>query len=149
VRPAALKTQSSAGGVIFRKHGGQPEVALIAVKGGTVWCLPKGLVDRGETPEETAVREVGEETGLRGRIVDRIGQITYWYYAKEENAKYKKTVSFYLMEFEGGSTADHDFEVDEASWFPIEEAVSKATYKGDREILLKAKDKLLHGKDNP
>ncbi|MBI4690207.1 MAG: NUDIX hydrolase [Nitrospirae bacterium] len=135
-----MRTQVSSGGVIFRRNNDMTEIALVAVKGGNVWCLPKGLVDRGERPEETAVREVQEETGLRGRIRDKIGDISYWYYIRGENARCRKTVHFYLMDYLSGSTDDHDSEVDKASWFSIDEAISKVSYKGDREIIKKAKE---------
>lgn len=140
MRPASIRTQVSSGGVIFRRNNDMTEIALVAVKGGNVWCLPKGLVDRGERPEETAVREVQEETGLRGRIRDKIGDISYWYYIRGENARCRKTVHFYLMDYLSGSTDDHDSEVDKASWFSIDEAISKVSYKGDREIIKKAKE---------
>lgn len=150
MRPATLRFQVSSGGIIFRRRGGKVEIALIAVKGGNVWCLPKGIVDKGENPEETALREVREETGLTGRILGRIGSISYWYFIKEENAKCKKTVDFYLMEYEKGSTKDHDWEVDEASWVPIEEAAERASYKGDRRIIEKAKEMITeHVRKNP
>jgi len=138
-KPATIKTQVSSGGVIFRVNNGVTEIALVAVKGGNVWCLPKGLVDRGEKPEETAVREVNEETGLKGKIKDRIGEISYWYYIKGENARCRKTVHFYLMEYMAGNTKDHDAEVDDAAWFPINDALNKVSYKGDKEIIEKAK----------
>lgn len=95
MKPAALKTQVSSGGVIFRKNNGIVEIALIAVKGGNVWCLPKGVIDKGEIHEMTAIREVEEETGLKGKIIDKLGKITYWYYIKDKNAKCKKTVHFF------------------------------------------------------
>jgi 8-oxo-dGTP diphosphatase len=142
MKPASLKRQISSGGVIFRRRGGDVEVALVSVKGGRNWCLPKGLVDRGETPEITAVREVREESGLSGKIIDRLGDITYWYYIQGENAKCRKTVHFYLMEYESGSTSQHDFEVDEADWFPIDAAIGRISFKGDREILEKARERL-------
>jgi 8-oxo-dGTP diphosphatase len=142
MKPAALKTQVSSGGVIFRKHGDIFEVAMVAVKGGNVWCLPKGLIDKGEDPEKTALREVREETGLKGKVIEKIGEITYWYYIKDENSKCKKTVHFFLMGYESGDVSNHDWEVDNASWFPIDEALRKATYKGEREIIQKAKDVL-------
>ncbi|TAL22460.1 MAG: NUDIX hydrolase [Nitrospirae bacterium] len=134
-----MKNQVSSGGVIFRTNADKTEIALIAVKGGNVLSLPKGIVDKGESPEETAVREVREETGLRGRIKDKIGEISYWYYIKGENARCRKTVHFYLMEYLSGSTKDHDAEVDDAAWFPLDEALGKVSYKGDREIIEKAK----------
>ena len=143
-RPAALTKQTSAGGVIFRRYDGGFEIALISVRGGTAWCLPKGLVDKGETPEMTAVREVREETGLNGRVVDRLGEISYWYYIREENMKCRKTVSFYLMEYLSGDTAGHDLEVDSAEWLTLDEALKKVSYKGDRSIIEKAQT-LLQG----
>ncbi len=142
MKPASLKRQISSGGVIFKRHGEDFEVALISVKGGRNWCLPKGLVDRGETPEVTAVREVREESGLSGKIVDGLGDITYWYYIPGENAKCRKTVHFYLMEYVSGSTSQHDLEVDGAEWLPIDAAIERISFKGDREILEKARQRL-------
>ena len=147
IKPAALKTQVSSGGVIFRRYDGSIEVAMVAVKGGNVWCLPKGLIDKGEVPEKTAIREVAEETGLKGRIIEKLGEITYWYYIKEENIKCRKTVHFFLMEYEGGDVSNHDWEVDDASWFQIDEALKKASYRGEKEIIEKAREKLTDGKD--
>jgi 8-oxo-dGTP diphosphatase len=143
MKVASLKTQVSSGGIIFRKHNGITELALVAVKGGQVWCLPKGLIDKGEVPEKTALREVEEETGLKGRIIEKLGEITYWYYIKEENIKCKKTVHFFLLEYEAGDVSKHDWEVDNAAWFPIDEALKKARYKGEREIIEKARKILL------
>jgi 8-oxo-dGTP diphosphatase len=142
VKPASLKRQTSSGGVIYRKTGSGIEVALVSVKGGRHWCLPKGLVDKGETPELTALREVREESGLTGKIVERLGDITYWYYIQEKNIKCRKTVHFFLMEYVEGDTADHDLEVDDAEWFPIETALNKISYRGDRGILEKASSML-------
>lgn len=147
IKPAALKTQVSSGGVIFRRYDGSIEVAMVAVKGGNVWCLPKGLIDKGEVPEKTAIREVAEETGLKGRIIEKLGEITYWYYIKEENIKCRKTVHFFLMEYEGGDVSNHDWEVDDASWFLIDEALKTASYRGEKEIIEKARKKLIDGKD--
>ncbi|MBI5100817.1 MAG: NUDIX hydrolase [Nitrospirae bacterium] len=141
-KPAALKRQTSSGGVIYKKSGDDILVVLVSVRGGKFWCLPKGLLDRGETPEMTAVREVREESGLSGRIVEKLGDINYWYYVKGDNIKCRKTVHFYLMEYLSGDTADHDFEVDSAEWFTIDEAIGKISFKGDKGILLKARARL-------
>jgi 8-oxo-dGTP pyrophosphatase MutT (NUDIX family) len=142
MKPVSLKTQVSSGGVIFKRDDNAVDVALISVKNGSVWCLPKGVIDEGESPENAAVREVSEETGLRGRILHKLGEITYWFHIREENAKCKKTVHFYLMEYESGDVSEHDWEVDSASWFPIDEAIEKAKYKDEKEMLKLARKKL-------
>ena len=142
MRPASLKRQTSSGGVIYRKSDRGVEVVLILVKGGRIWGLPKGLMDKGETPEMTAVREVREESGLDGRIIEKLGDISYWYYIQAENMKCRKTVHFYLMEYIGGNTSQHDSEVDTAEWFPLEEAIQRISYQGDKTILEKEKKKL-------
>ncbi len=133
--------QVSAGGVVYRWTGSRPEVVLIARSGGTVWCLPKGLVEQGEGVRGTALREVQEETGVRGEIVKKIGQVNYWYIGREEEkpVRFFKTVHFYLMRYLDGDVRRHDWEVEDARWFPIEEAIARATYKGEREILEKAR----------
>lgn len=141
IKPASLIKQISAGGVIFRKTASGVEIALVSVR-GKAWCLPKGIVDKGETPEMTAIREVREETGLTGKIVDKLGDISYWYYIKGENAKCRKTVSFYLMEYVRGDTSDHDAEVDSAEWLSFDAAFEKISYRGDRSILEKANSRL-------
>jgi len=135
-----IKRQVSSGGVIFHDLKGNIEIALVAVKDKTVWCLPKGLVDNKERPEMTALREVREETGLTGQIIDKIGQISYWYFSKEDKSRIHKVVHFYLLRYLEGSTEDHDYEVDEAKWFNIDEAMDKLSYKGEKEILQKAKE---------
>ncbi len=142
MKPARIKREVSSGGVIFRRRDDKVEVGLIAVKDGKIWCLPKGLIERGEDEEDAALREVQEETGLRGRIVDKIGDVSYWYYIKEENVKCRKTVHFFLIEYMGGDTKEHSWEVDKAQWFEIDEAISVLSYKGERDILRKAKEML-------
>ncbi len=147
MRPATIKTQVSSGGVIFRRTAANTlEIALVAVKDGRIWSLPKGIVEKGEKTPDAAVREVREETGLSGRIVEKIGDISYWYYIKEDNAKCRKTVHFYLIEYVSGDTANHNWEVNDAEWFPLEEALNRVSYKGDREIVRKATEMLLAGK---
>ncbi len=138
-----VSIQTSAGGVIYRPSSGGPfpfvEVALVSVKGGKVWTLPKGKVDGKERLEETALREVSEETGLKGELAGKLGEITYWYYLPDKT-RCKKTVHFFLMKYLSGSTKDHDWEVDDAAWFHVEDAIRAVSYKGDREMLEKAKE---------
>ena len=138
MRPPGLVDRYSAGGVVFRPAGGGAEVALISVKGGAVWTLPKGLVDKGESVKDTALREVREETGLSARIIEELGEVKYWYYIRSDNCKCRKTVMFYLMEYIEGNVEDHDSEVDDAAWVPLGEAPAMLTYGGDLEVLKRA-----------
>ena len=139
---ARVKFEISAGGGVFRRRDSEVEVAMIGLKGGEVWALPKGLVEKGESLEVAALREVKEETGLAARIVDRIDKIDYWFYWKEGDSKVKhhKIVYFYLMEYIGGSIADHDYEAEEVRWFRIDEAIEVASYKSEKKVLKKAKE---------
>ena len=132
--------QLSSGGVVFRRIDHKAEIALIAVKDGRVWCLPKVLVEKGENIARTAHREVKEETGLDGRIIKLIGNIHYFYVSKEEGVAKRifKIVYFFLMEHTGGDVKEHDSEVNDCRWFPIEEAIGKVEYKDEKDILLKA-----------
>ncbi|MBF0329490.1 MAG: NUDIX hydrolase [Nitrospirae bacterium] len=137
-RPATIKHMHSAGGVIFRFVEAAPQVTLIANKNSTIWTLPKGMINRGEEREDAAVREIREETGLSGRVLEMLGEKAYWFFLKNENLKCRKTVTYYLVEYIEGSTDDHNWEVDEARWFGIEDAMNTLSYKRDKEILKEA-----------
>jgi 8-oxo-dGTP pyrophosphatase MutT (NUDIX family) len=130
-----LETQevTSAGGVIFRDRNNSIEVALIL--NGNRWCLPKGLIELGETTREAALREVREETGLQGKVIKKIGQINYEFI---RDKLYFKTVHFYLIRYIAGSTQNHDSEVDKANWFPIQKALELLAHFSERSILEKA-----------
>jgi len=131
------KIEVSAGGVVFRLFRGRTRVCLIATRGGETWQLPKGLVERGEPLEEAAEREVREETGLRARVLERLDKIDYWYVWREdgERVRIHKFVHFFLLRHLGGSTRQHDFEVEEARWFPIEEAERALTFENEKHVL--------------
>ena len=146
MKPAVLKHLHSAGGVIYRKTDNTFKIALIAIKDSTVWTLPKGIIDKDEKPEQTAVREIEEETGLTGRITDKLGEKSYWFSLKGENVKCRKTVTYFLLEYIEGAITKQCTEVDDAIWIDIDEALKQLSYKNDREIVEKAKEKIL--KDN-
>ena|SRR3989338_6969283 len=138
-----MKTRrhTSSGGVIFKAKEDGVQVILIShhnQKGKLIWCLPKGSVEKGESLQETALREVREETGVVGRILEKIGQIQYWFYSKEEETKIFKTVHFFLLEYLQGDEKDHDSEVDEARWMEISQALGMLTHDSERAIMEKA-----------
>ncbi|OGO50636.1 MAG: hypothetical protein A2148_00750 [Chloroflexi bacterium RBG_16_68_14] len=131
------RMEISAGGVIYHRRRGQPVVCLIATQGGQVWQLPKGLIERGEKPEEAATREVAEETGLRGELLRRLDKIEYWYVWDDgsERTRIHKLVYFFLFRYTGGSTEDHDEEVDDACWFLLAEALERLSFENERRVL--------------
>jgi 8-oxo-dGTP pyrophosphatase MutT (NUDIX family) len=136
----------SAGGVLVRSVGGRPMLAAIRPQGkrAGVWALPKGLVDPGESPAETAVREVREETGMDGRLVEKLGDVKYVY--TRDGERIFKVVSFYLLRAGRGRIGDIDesmrVEVAEARWLPLEEAPQLLAYRGEREMAALAWEKM-------
>jgi 8-oxo-dGTP pyrophosphatase MutT (NUDIX family) len=135
--------EHSAGGVVIRRNDGDVDVALAARrtrKGDLAWGLPKGLVEEGEAPEQSALREVREETGLEAEILEPLGDISYWYVWEDE--RIRKKVTFFLMEATGGDVSLHDHEMEEIRWFPLQEAVRRASYPSERTVLRRAVDAL-------
>jgi 8-oxo-dGTP pyrophosphatase MutT (NUDIX family) len=104
-----------------------------------ITTLPKGGPQEGEPPEATAQREVREETGVEARILERLGDVRYRY--RRRGVRVDKTVGFYLCEYVAGDTADHDHEVDDARWMPLEQARTELTYPGEREMIERALSK--------
>lgn len=141
VSKVATKLQISAGGVAFRKRKKQIEVALISAGDNNRWQLPKGIVDKGESTEEAAVREVREEAGIDSAIVGRIDKVEYWYFWNEDGqrVRYHKFVYFYLLRYESGDVRDHDDEVNEARWVEIDEAIKLLAFNSEKKIVEKAK----------
>ena len=131
--------QFCSGGIVFKKGGGVVKVILISRQGGRVWCLPKGHIDAGESTEEAALREVREEAGVEAGITGKAGEIRYQFLPEGSRRKTIKKVTFFLMKYRRGSTKDHDFEVDEARWFSIGEAMRKISYPSERKLMQKAR----------
>ena len=142
---ARLQTKRavSAGGVVCRESQGIGlEVLLCGRSSQGLWALPKGTPDQGETLEQTAGREVEEETGLKVAIKQKIGAIRYWFSVPEEGVRFYKTVHYYLMEQTGGDLAAHDWEFDLVQWFPYEEALRLMTYANEAAMVEKAGEML-------
>jgi 8-oxo-dGTP pyrophosphatase MutT (NUDIX family) len=137
------RTEVSAGGVVYRRSDDGVDVALAARRtrrGDLAWGLPKGLVEPDEAPEETAVREVREETGLDAEIESSLGDIRYFYVW--EGVRVRKAVHFFLMHATGGDVSQHDHEMEDVRWFPLTHALRRATYRGEREVLQRAAERL-------
>ncbi|GAB3827881.1 NUDIX hydrolase [Pontibacter rugosus] len=133
--------QVSSGGVAFRlTETSDVEVALISVGKEARWQLPKGIVDKGEEPEATAVREVREEAGIATELLRKIDTIEYWYVGNRgsERVRFHKFVHFFLLRYISGNVTDHDWEVNEARWVPIAQAEEMLTFKSEKQALQKA-----------
>jgi 8-oxo-dGTP pyrophosphatase MutT (NUDIX family) len=147
-----MPREASAGGVVVRDQGGELEVAVIRPHGRSLWALPKGHVDPGETPEQTAVREVWEETGLRATLVAPLGEIRYVYQFRGQ--RIFKRVHFFLFRYQSGVLGDlqhtgHRVEVDETRWVPLNRAAALLGYKGEKAIAARAARMLLRAGANP
>jgi 8-oxo-dGTP pyrophosphatase MutT (NUDIX family) len=137
------RREVSAGGVLYRRGPDGPEVLLASRRtrsGDLVWGLPKGIVERGESPEETALREVQEETGFEGKLQDSLGEIGYWYVW--EGIRVRKTVHFFLMEAIGGDASRRDREMEEVAWFPLAELEEAAGFASEKQVLAQATELL-------
>ena len=136
-----MRREFSAGGVVVRKIRGVWHLAAICPGGKSrVWALPKGLIGKGEAAADTALREVTEETGVRGRLVEKLGDVRYVYTWKGERVF--KVVSFFLVRYSAGRLGDitdaFRHEVAETKWLPLEDAPRLLAYKGEQEMAAKA-----------
>jgi 8-oxo-dGTP pyrophosphatase MutT (NUDIX family) len=137
----STEREVSYGGVVVR---GDDVIVIVPRGRRRVLGLPKGGANAGERPEQTAAREVREETGANVTVRERLGQVDYTY--RRGGRPINKTVHFYLCEFEDGDTADHDHEVDDARWIPLHEARTSLSYAGERELIERALSKLASGR---
>jgi 8-oxo-dGTP pyrophosphatase MutT (NUDIX family) len=139
--PPRAESEVSAGGVVLRGE----DVAVIVPKrlaadGALVLGLPKGHPDGEETLEQAATREVREETGLDAELVEKLGDVRYVY--RRDGRMVRKSVAFFLFRHRSGSLDDHDHEIIEARWMPLEEARSALSYPGEREMAERALSRL-------
>jgi 8-oxo-dGTP pyrophosphatase MutT (NUDIX family) len=115
-------------------------VVIVPVKraadGSSVLGLPKGHPEKGESAEQAATREVREETGVDAELGEELGEVHYWY--ERKGRQIAKRVAFYMFEYVSGDLADHDHEIEEARWMPLEQAARELTYEGEREMVLRA-----------
>ena len=121
------------------------EVAVIVpvkrgARGNRVLALPKGHLDGDETAEQAATREVAEETGVRAQLIATLGETNYSY--ERKGRRVAKRVAFFLFEYRSGDLADHDHEIEDARWIPLEEARTSLTYAGEREMIERALSRL-------
>ena len=135
-----IKYAVSAGGVVYRIRNGKVELVLCERNAPQTWSLPKGTPNASETLEQTALREVTEETGLEVELERSIGSITYWFAGYGGKIRYKKTVHFYLMQPVGGSFDLHDPEFDQINWYTADEGLRLMTYLNEVQIVKKALD---------
>jgi len=130
--------ETSAGGLVVdadRRHA--VLIGRLDRHGKLLWSLPKGHIEDGETIEQTAVREVKEETGISARVLEALGTIDYWFVA--ERRRVHKTVHHFLLEATGGELSDEDVEVTEVAWVPVAELESRLAYTDERALVRKAR----------
>ncbi len=128
-----IKYEVSAGGLVLRRRETGFDALLIGRGEPRIWTLPKGHVEARESNEQAGLREVREETGCWGEIITRLNEISYWFYVGK--AKHKKSVTFFLMRYLSGDTANHDHEVDEARWFEVMAARKALKYVNEKRLV--------------
>jgi 8-oxo-dGTP pyrophosphatase MutT (NUDIX family) len=136
-------TATSAGGLVIRRDGGQVQIVVgrrRRERDGVTWTLPKGTPSGAETTEETALREVNEETGLEVRITRPLDSIHYTFV--QRGTRIHKTVHYFLMEPVGGDLARHDHEFDEVRWIALRDAPALLTFPTERALVEKAREAL-------
>jgi len=134
-----MKLEFSAGGVVFQKNGDNMLVLVSQHSQHHGWVFPKGFIgDKidGETKEDTAIREVKEETGIDAQILEKLTPITYWYVM--DGQKCKKTVYYYVMKHLGGDTEDRDHEMEAVEWIAPEQVMGRLTYQSDKDVFEEA-----------
>lgn len=141
MEPEQIQHAISSGGVCFRDSAGKVEVVLIQTRPER-WQLPKGAIEEGETREQAARREVREETGIDGEVLEHLETIEYWFTAGTRRQRRHKSVHLFLLRAIGGDVSEHDDEAIEARWFPIESAGAKLSFANERHVLDLARERI-------
>jgi 8-oxo-dGTP pyrophosphatase MutT (NUDIX family) len=131
--------ETSAGGLVVDRVDGAPRGALIGRRdrrGRLLWSLPKGHIEGGESARQAAIREVAEETGITGSILDELGVIDFWFIA--DGRRIHKTVHHFLLVAQSGELSDADIEVADVAWVPLAEASARLAYDDERELVSRA-----------
>jgi 8-oxo-dGTP pyrophosphatase MutT (NUDIX family) len=131
------RDEVSAGGVVYRRRGDEIDILICKDAGYHRWVLPKGQINHGENYEQTAVREVEEEVGVRGRVIRQLGEPEKYVYMAR-GVRVFKLVYYFLLEYESGSETQHDHEMEEVRWVPIDEAIELLAYEGARTVVRRA-----------
>jgi 8-oxo-dGTP pyrophosphatase MutT (NUDIX family) len=132
-RPKRVKHERSAGGLVLKRTDGTYSGLVIGRATPRIWSLPKGHVEPGEEEHDAATREVQEETGIKGDIIEKLADIKYWFYSSR--LKHSKIVHFYLMRYKHGSLVPQAGEVDEVAWVPLGEMGKRMTHLNERRLV--------------
>jgi 8-oxo-dGTP pyrophosphatase MutT (NUDIX family) len=130
-----MKFEFSAGGIVVKKENDQNLILVSQHSQHHGWVFPKGLIGdkvKDENKEDTAIREVEEETGVEGKIIKTLTPVEYWYVFEDE--KIKKTIYYFLMDFVSGDITNHDEEMENVEWLPEGEVVTRLTYPSDKKV---------------
>lgn len=139
-----MKFEFSAGGVVYKKEQGRTLILVAQHSQHHGWVFPKGLIGdhvKGEKKEDTAVREVEEETGMKARIIQPLEPVTYWYQFEDE--KIKKTVYYFLMECLSEDPEKRDLEMENVEWLAVDKVEERLSYKSDKQVWQEAREFLI------
>ncbi len=139
-----MKFEFSAGGVVYKKDAGKLYIIVSQHSQHHGWVFPKGLIGdtiEKESKEDTAIREVEEETGAKAKIIKPLTPVVYWYVFEKE--KRKKTVYYFIMEYVSGDITHHDHEMENVEWLPVDEVEKRLTYPSDEKVWQEAKKLLV------
>ncbi len=141
------RNEVSAGGVVYRRGTNGLEFLICKDAGYHRWVLPKGLIGKEETPEQAALREVREETGITARLLEPLGDPEKYVY-RARGVLVFKSVHYFLMEYEAGDVSMHDHEMESVQWLPFDQALAQLAYQGAKDMLQRGQARIADMKAN-